>query len=92
MSGLNGAEATKGFIINEIYERQKKNEECGCPFGKVSREKIEELKSNQADYTDFMKEMLLSRNIQLVATIILALLTGADVMGRLLAWLGVLPK
>jgi hypothetical protein len=90
MNGLTGAEATKGFILNEIYNVQKENEKCGCGFGKITREKTDHIDKRQAAHESFMATMAQKMNTMFISTIVLAILTGFDVMGKLVQWLGII--
>jgi hypothetical protein len=90
MNGLTGAEATKGFILNELYEKQKKNEECGCTFGKINRERIDETIKRQDSHERFMESMSLKLTINAILTSLLALMTGAEVISRFAQWVGIL--
>lgn len=90
MTGLNGAEMTKGFIVQELYERQKKNEECGCPFGKVSRERIDEVVKRQDSHERFMEVMGFRMTLLTAMTVVLALMTGAEVISRFAQWVGII--
>jgi len=90
MAGLVGAETTKGFLLNEIYEKQKEADKCGCGFGKITRERTDHIDKRQAAHELFMQSMAQKMNTMFISTIILALLTGFDVMGKLVQWLGII--
>ena len=90
MTGLVGAESTKGFMLNEIYNNQKETDKCGCGFGKITREKTDHIDKRQAAHELFMQTMAQKMNTMYISTIVLALLTGFDVMGKLVQWLGII--
>jgi hypothetical protein len=95
---MQGAGETRGFIVQELYEKIKDNERYGCTFGKVSREKIENTeRCVQTLINNFDKFVALNtRQIQgqtylTFAVILMALMTGGNLVWGILKAFKVLP-
>jgi hypothetical protein len=96
--GLTGAENTKGFILTEIYNRQKEMEKCGCPFGQITRERtdfngkrIEGLVVNLQAFVEMHRDQIKSQTYMTFAVIVLALATGGNLVWNILKAFKVVP-
>jgi len=80
----------QNFVIHEMYEKQKDWDRYGCSFGKLTRERVDEVCKRQNSHEKFMEVMSVRMIALTVATVLLALMTGAEVASRFAQWVGLI--
>lgn len=78
------------LLFQELRERVKNSDTSGCSFGKVNREKIEQLEHRTSNIIDIIEKITLRMNVTDVLLIIVAMLTGSDLVMRMFSFFGII--
>ena len=76
--------------IEGLERKISDNDRFGCSYGKINREKIDQLEKNQDRSFILIDKITMRLNITDVLLIILSLLTGGDIIVRGISFMGVL--